>query len=263
MLDVRVSDGRESTSARRDVDQAPSTASSSDPGKARLRDSKPGAMKWRILAQRRAQPNASRALASYTSRSSASPIRTPQLHGTHRHADHRSLGHSDRTRRTRARPPRDRRSPGPDRGHRAPARELAARFSAAETIERPTHVLLPGFVNAHTHAAMTLLRGAAESASLRALAQAAGLAARAALDRCRIRARRHRAGDRRHAHQRYDLLRRHAPVPGSRGADGVRQRASAPASACRCSTRRRSGPDRPTSTWTRACGCTTSIATIR
>ena len=39
------------------------------------------------------------------------------------------------------------------------------RFSAARVIARPTHVLLPGFVNTHTHAAMTLLRGAAESAS--------------------------------------------------------------------------------------------------
>jgi 5-methylthioadenosine/S-adenosylhomocysteine deaminase len=46
-----------------------------------------------------------------------------------------------------------------------PASELEARFDAREVIDRPEHVLLPGFVNAHTHAAMTLLRGAAESAS--------------------------------------------------------------------------------------------------
>jgi 5-methylthioadenosine/S-adenosylhomocysteine deaminase len=46
-----------------------------------------------------------------------------------------------------------------------PVLEAARRFSAEETIERPTHVLLPGLVNAHTHAAMTLLRGAAESSS--------------------------------------------------------------------------------------------------
>jgi len=46
-----------------------------------------------------------------------------------------------------------------------PASELEARFDAREVIHRPEHVLLPGFVNAHTHAAMTLLRGAAESAS--------------------------------------------------------------------------------------------------
>lgn len=46
------------------------------------------------------------------------------------------------------------------------ASEAQQRFSAVETLSRPAHVLLPGLVNAHTHAAMTLLRGAAESASL-------------------------------------------------------------------------------------------------
>lgn len=46
-----------------------------------------------------------------------------------------------------------------------PSAQAKARFSAAERIERPAHVLLPGFVNAHTRAAMTLLRGAAESSS--------------------------------------------------------------------------------------------------
>lgn len=46
-----------------------------------------------------------------------------------------------------------------------PVAQARARFSAGETIERPAHVLLPGFVNAHTRAAMTLLRGAAESSS--------------------------------------------------------------------------------------------------
>jgi len=46
-----------------------------------------------------------------------------------------------------------------------PAAQARTRFAAAESIERPTHVLLPGFVNAHTRAAMTLLRGAAESSS--------------------------------------------------------------------------------------------------
>ena len=46
-----------------------------------------------------------------------------------------------------------------------PSAQARARFAAAESIERPTHVLLPGFVNAHTRAAMTLLRGAAESSS--------------------------------------------------------------------------------------------------
>jgi 5-methylthioadenosine/S-adenosylhomocysteine deaminase len=47
-----------------------------------------------------------------------------------------------------------------------PQAEAAARFAARETLERRTHVLLPGFVNAHTHSAMSLLRGAAESADL-------------------------------------------------------------------------------------------------
>jgi 5-methylthioadenosine/S-adenosylhomocysteine deaminase len=46
-----------------------------------------------------------------------------------------------------------------------PAAQARVRFAAEEVIERPTHVLLPGFVNSHTRAAMTLLRGAAESAS--------------------------------------------------------------------------------------------------
>ena len=47
-----------------------------------------------------------------------------------------------------------------------PKEEAAQRFTADLVIDRPDHVLLPGFVNAHTHAAMTLLRGAAESSSL-------------------------------------------------------------------------------------------------
>jgi 5-methylthioadenosine/S-adenosylhomocysteine deaminase len=49
----------------------------------------------------------------------------------------------------------------------APTALAKQRFSAAERIERPNHVLLPGFVNAHTHSAMSLLRGAAEGSSLK------------------------------------------------------------------------------------------------
>lgn len=48
----------------------------------------------------------------------------------------------------------------------SPAPEARKRFSATETLDRPTHALMPGLVNAHTHAAMALLRGAAEGASL-------------------------------------------------------------------------------------------------
>jgi 5-methylthioadenosine/S-adenosylhomocysteine deaminase len=47
-----------------------------------------------------------------------------------------------------------------------PEQQARERFSANQIIERPSHVLLPGLVNAHTHAAMALLRGAAESPSL-------------------------------------------------------------------------------------------------
>ena len=47
-----------------------------------------------------------------------------------------------------------------------PTDEARARFEASEIVERPHHALLPGFVNAHTHAAMTLLRGRAENVSL-------------------------------------------------------------------------------------------------
>ena len=47
-----------------------------------------------------------------------------------------------------------------------PAAEARRRFDPAEVIERPDHVLLPGLVNAHTHAAMVLLRGRAENLPL-------------------------------------------------------------------------------------------------
>ncbi len=40
-----------------------------------------------------------------------------------------------------------------------PADEAAARFDAAQVLELPEHLLMPGMVNAHTHAAMNLLRG--------------------------------------------------------------------------------------------------------
>jgi 5-methylthioadenosine/S-adenosylhomocysteine deaminase len=41
-----------------------------------------------------------------------------------------------------------------------PTAQAKQRFSAAAEIERPAHALLPGFVNAHTHAASSLLNGA-------------------------------------------------------------------------------------------------------
>lgn len=48
----------------------------------------------------------------------------------------------------------------------APAAEARARFRARSVIERPGHLLIPGLVNAHTHAAMTLFRGMADDLPL-------------------------------------------------------------------------------------------------
>ncbi len=47
------------------------------------------------------------------------------------------------------------------------AAELAlARYAAKTLIERPDHVLMPGLVNAHTHSAMSLMRGIADDLPL-------------------------------------------------------------------------------------------------
>lgn len=47
-----------------------------------------------------------------------------------------------------------------------PIHESRERYTAIETVELPEHVLLPGLVNAHTHAAMSLLRGIADDLPL-------------------------------------------------------------------------------------------------
>ncbi len=49
----------------------------------------------------------------------------------------------------------------------APAAEADARYAPRETASLPTHVLLPGLVNAHTHTAMSLLRGIADDVPLK------------------------------------------------------------------------------------------------
>ncbi len=49
-----------------------------------------------------------------------------------------------------------------------PADELESLFEAAAVVNRPGHLLIPGFVNAHTHAAMTLLRGLSNDVPLMA-----------------------------------------------------------------------------------------------
>lgn len=47
-----------------------------------------------------------------------------------------------------------------------PAAEARHQYAAGAIIERPDHVLIPGLINAHTHAAMTLFRGIAEDQPL-------------------------------------------------------------------------------------------------
>lgn len=47
-----------------------------------------------------------------------------------------------------------------------PAEAAATRFAPGISIERPRHALIPGLVNAHTHAAMTLFRGLADDMPL-------------------------------------------------------------------------------------------------
>ena len=47
-----------------------------------------------------------------------------------------------------------------------PSAEARSRYTAAEDVELGHHLLIPGLVNAHTHAAMTLLRGLADDLPL-------------------------------------------------------------------------------------------------
>lgn len=47
-----------------------------------------------------------------------------------------------------------------------PSSEAVGRFSARITYRLPNHLLIPGLINTHTHAAMCLLRGLAEDMSL-------------------------------------------------------------------------------------------------
>lgn len=48
-----------------------------------------------------------------------------------------------------------------------PRKRALRRYAPAEVCERPDHVLMPGLVNAHTHAAMTLMRGLADDLPLK------------------------------------------------------------------------------------------------
>lgn len=52
-----------------------------------------------------------------------------------------------------------------------PLAEARSKYQPSVTIERPEHILIPGLVNAHTHAAMTLLRGLGDDLPLEAWLQ--------------------------------------------------------------------------------------------
>jgi len=47
-----------------------------------------------------------------------------------------------------------------------PLADARARFTAAKTVSLPEHILIPGLVNLHCHAAMTLMRGLADDLPL-------------------------------------------------------------------------------------------------
>jgi 5-methylthioadenosine/S-adenosylhomocysteine deaminase len=47
-----------------------------------------------------------------------------------------------------------------------PTKNAAGQYRAAETIDLPNHALIPGLINAHTHAAMSLFRGLADDLPL-------------------------------------------------------------------------------------------------
>ena len=47
-----------------------------------------------------------------------------------------------------------------------PLIEARQKYQPSVALDRPNHVLIPGFVNAHTHAAMTLMRGSADDLPL-------------------------------------------------------------------------------------------------
>ena len=47
-----------------------------------------------------------------------------------------------------------------------PATEIAAKYPAAEVLDGENRIVMPGLVNGHSHAAMTLLRGVADDLAL-------------------------------------------------------------------------------------------------
>ena len=69
-----------------------------------------------------------------------------------------------------------------------PADEADRSYAPRSRVALPRHALIPGLVNAHTHTAMTLLRGIADDVSAQGMARAAHLAARRQVPRRGLRA---------------------------------------------------------------------------
>ena len=92
-------------------------------------------------------------------------------------------------------------------------RDVDTRYQPKETIDLPDHVLIPGLVNAHTHAAMSLFRGMADDLPLMDWLQNHMWPAEAKVGQPRIRARRQRARHRRDAEIRHHLLQRYVFFP--------------------------------------------------
>ena len=47
-----------------------------------------------------------------------------------------------------------------------PQKDLASQYAASKSIQLSEHILMPGLINAHGHAPMTLLRGMADDMPL-------------------------------------------------------------------------------------------------
>ncbi len=60
-----------------------------------------------------------------------------------------------------------------------PQRQAKEIFTTDQEIHLPTHALLPGFINAHTHSPMTLFRGLADDFTADGMAEQSYLASRA------------------------------------------------------------------------------------
>jgi hypothetical protein len=174
-----------------------------------------------MLAQRATAPNPFRPLRT-CSRAILPHPREPRFfrrfahtpNGPDRHTDHRPLGRSDRAGQPRARRSRGGHPPRTDPGGRANTRGAGAfrgrRADRASRARAATRIHQRAHAGGHVAAP-----GRGRKLFFRLLAQSPGASAGTALDGRGIRPRRRGTGDCRHAHERHDVLRRHAPVSGS------------------------------------------------